>query len=113
LNVKFCEKVYEYPKIQILIKFDEKFDLEITESFGVDCFTGFAHKFKVPHITMTSSVPMTWSDDDFGSPCHPAYVPIFFLPHTSRIKFKQRLLNTMINIWLKLGRYRFDKIPMQ
>jgi glucuronosyltransferase len=112
-NVKFCEKVYEHPKIQMLIKSDEKFDLVITESFGVDCFTGFSHKFKVPHIAMTSSVPMPWSDDDFGNPSHPAYVPIFFLSHTDRMNFKQRLLNTMISIGLKLGRYYFAEIPMQ
>lgn len=113
LNVKFCEKVYEHPKIQRLIKSDEKFDLVITESFGVDCLTVLAHKFQAPHISMTSSAPMPWSDDDFGNPDHPAYIPIFFLPHTDRMNFQQRLLNTLIWIGLKLGRYYFAEIPMQ
>jgi glucuronosyltransferase len=113
LNVKFCEKVLDHPKVQRLIKSDEKFDLVITESFGVDCFTGFVHKLKVPHITMTSSVPMPWSDDDFGNPSNPAYIPIFFLPHTDRMNFQQRLLNTIVAIGLKLGKYYFAEIPMQ
>lgn len=113
LNVKFCEKAYENPKIQKLITSDEKFDLIITESFGVDCFTGLAHKFKVPHITMTTSVPMPWSDDDFGNPSHPAYVPIFFLAHTDRMNFQQRLVNTLVGMGLRLGRYYFAEIPMQ
>jgi glucuronosyltransferase len=113
LNVKFCEKVYEHPQVQRLIRSDEKFDLVITESFGVDCFTAFAHKFQVPHISMTSSMTMPWSDDDFGNPSHPAYVPIFFLPHTDRMNFQQRLLNTLVWLGMKLGRYYFAEIPMQ
>lgn len=113
LNVKFCEKVYEHPEVQRLIKSDEKFDLVITESFGVDCLTAFAHKFQAPHISMTSSVPMPWSDDAFGNPSHPAYIPIFFLPHTDRMNFQQRLLNTLMRIGMIFSRYYFAEIPME
>jgi hypothetical protein len=83
LNVKFCEQVYEHPKIPMLIKSDEKFDLVITESFSVDWFNGFAHKLKVPHLTMTSSVPMPWADDYFGSHSNlPTCQFSFFLTQT-------------------------------
>jgi glucuronosyltransferase len=97
----------------MLIKSQEKFDLVITESFGVDCFTGFSHKLKVPHITMASSVPMPWADDDFGNAEKQAYVPIFFLPHTDKIIFQQTLFNTVFSTGLKLRTYYFAEIPMQ
>lgn len=113
LNVKFCEKVYEHPEVQRLITSDEKFDLVITESFGADCFTAFAHKFRAPHITMTSATAMPWHDDEFGNPNHPAYVPIFFLPHTDRMNLQQRILNTLVWAGLKLGRHYFAEMPMQ
>lgn len=113
LNIRFCEKVYEHPNVQKLIRSNEKFDLVITESFGVECFTAFVHKFQAPHIAMTSAVTMPWSDDDFGNPSHPAYIPIFFLPHTDRMNFQQRLVNTLVWVGLKLGRYYFAEIPMQ
>jgi glucuronosyltransferase len=113
LQVKFCEKVYEHPEVQRLIKSDEKFDLVITESFGVDCLTILAHKFQAPHISMTSSVSMPSSDNDFANPNHPAYIPIFFLPYTDRMNFQQRLLNTLLSIGLKLCRYYFVEIPVQ
>ena len=38
------------------IKSDEKFDLLVTELWGSDCFISLAHRFKVPHISMISTL---------------------------------------------------------
>ncbi|KAJ4434825.1 hypothetical protein ANN_23396 [Periplaneta americana] len=113
LNIKFCEKSFEHPKVQELIKSKQKFDLVITEYFGANCFTGFAHLFNASHINVASSMTFPWIDEKFGNPSHPAYIPIFFLPHTDKMNLQQRVYNTIMNLILKFGSYYFSELPME
>ncbi|PSN46987.1 hypothetical protein C0J52_17341 [Blattella germanica] len=112
-NLEFCEAVFEHPNIKRLIKSEEKFDLVITELFGVDCFTGFAHKFQAPLISMTSSTLLPWANDRMGNPDNPSYIPNYFLSFTDRMTFPERMLNTIFSIGLKWGSYYFSELPTE
>ena len=113
LNVKFCAKVLEHPEVKKIMDSNEKFDLVITESFGVDCLTAFAHKFNVPQVLVTSSVMMPWADDVFCNPSNPAYIPTFFLPYTDKMNFQERFINVAMNLIMKFGSYYYSEIPTQ
>ena len=112
-NVEFCEAVFEHPNIKKLLKSGEKFDLVVTELFGCDCFVGFAHKFKAPLISMTSSALLPWSNDRMGNPDNPAYIPNNYLPYTDKMPFHQRLLNTLLWFGSNWGFYYFSELPTQ
>ncbi|KAJ9577493.1 hypothetical protein L9F63_005936, partial [Diploptera punctata] len=112
-NVEFCEAVFQNPKIEKLLKSDEKFDLIITELFGTDCFVGFAHKFKAPLISMTSSAMLPWGNDRMGNVDNPSYIPNNYLPYNDKMSFHQRLLNSLLLIGSKWGFYYFSEIPTQ
>lgn len=111
-NRDMCKSVLQHPKVQSLINGDTKFDLIITEIFGTDCFIGLSHRFKVPFISMISSVILPWGNDRVGNPDHPAYIPNYFLPYPQHMTLGQRIINTVMVEALKLGHYYFAELPM-
>jgi glucuronosyltransferase len=97
-----CEKTFEHPDVQELIKSDEKFDLLITEMFNTDCFLAFAHKFKIPVIGFSSCVFMPWTPGRVGNPDNPAYIPTQFVLYSDKMNFSERFLNTFWYLFHKL-----------
>jgi glucuronosyltransferase len=89
-----CDKTFQHPSVQELIKSDEKFDLLITEMFNTDCFLAFAHKFKIPVIGFSSCVFMPWTPGRFGNPDNPAYIPTHFVLYSDKMSFMERFRNT-------------------
>lgn len=75
----------------------------ITEIFSTDCFVGFAHKFQIPLIGMTSSVTLPWGNSRVGNPDHPAYIPSYYLPFTDKMTFAQRFFNTVLTLGVKFA----------
>ena len=65
MAVEMCEKILSFTRIQRLISSEEKFDLIIVEQFNTDCVLGFVHKFKLPFITIATSVMMPWVKGTF------------------------------------------------
>ncbi|PSN46989.1 hypothetical protein C0J52_17343 [Blattella germanica] len=112
LTRDMCETMLKQPQIQELISGDHKFDLIITEIFGPDCFIGLAHTYKVPFISMISSVAIPWANSRIGNPDNPSFIPNYFLPYTDRMNFFQRVTNLIFNEGLKLGDYYFGELPM-
>jgi hypothetical protein len=45
-----CDRVLGDEPVQKLIHSDEHFDIIIMQGFSIDCFLGFAHKFKAPVV---------------------------------------------------------------
>jgi glucuronosyltransferase len=111
-SVETCKMVLEHRNVETLLKSEEKFDLIINEIFGSDCFLGFVHKFKAPHISLMSSVPFPWSNDRTANPDHPAYVPNYFAQYTDRLTFWERLQNTVQTEMIKWVYYYFSELPM-
>nr|CAD7260181.1 unnamed protein product [Timema shepardi] len=99
---KNCEAVFQYPPIQMLLKSDEKFDLLISELFNTDCYLGFVHKFKVPHISLSSHVLMPWANGRVGNPDNPGYIPHLFSLEPHKMNLLQRIMNTVSLLYHKL-----------
>lgn len=110
-NVMTCETVMKHENIQILLKMEEQFDLIINEIFGCDCFLGFVHKFKAPHIGVMTSVAYPWSNDRIANPDHPAYIPNYFSSFTDRMNFWGRLRNSVLTVFVKLLYYYYAELP--
>lgn len=90
-----CEAALNVPEVRNLIRSNAEFDLIITESFNSDCFFGFAHKFKVPVIVLSTSEIMPWVNPRIGNPDNPSYIP-FILSHSSpQMSFLERLRNSL------------------
>lgn len=97
-----CEKMLSFHTVQELLKSDEKFDLVITETFITDCFLPFVHKFKAPHVAISSCILFPWSNDRMGSPDNPSYIPTIGTWFSNQMSFSERLINVIANVALKV-----------
>lgn len=108
-----CENLLQNSAIQRLIHFtDQQFDLIIMETFFLDCFLGFAHKFKVPVVQICSFGGTEFMGDFVGNPNPYAYVPDNFQSFSDKMNFKERLINTLGGLFQQVGR-RLYFIPSQ
>lgn len=97
-----CEAGLSSKPVQDLIKSQEKFDLIIAEYFNTDCFIGFAHKYKVPIISLSSCTIMPWMNERFGNPDHPAYIPNNLMDYSDRLTFFERVENTLVGLFQRM-----------
>ncbi|XP_065219042.1 UDP-glycosyltransferase UGT5-like isoform X43 [Planococcus citri] len=81
-----------------LLNSTEKYDVFFTESFMNDVMLMYAWKFKIPAITVTPNVMLTWLSNRMGNPDNPAYVPNLLSEHSKEMKFFERTHNTMLYI---------------
>jgi glucuronosyltransferase len=95
IGVTGCEKTLSHPPVLKLINSEQKFDLVITELFNTDCYVGFAYKFQVPFISISTTPLMPFGCERFGNPGNPAYIANLFLGHSDRMSFTERLVNTV------------------
>ncbi|XP_065219028.1 UDP-glycosyltransferase UGT5-like isoform X31 [Planococcus citri] len=72
---------------------NQKFDVMVTETFVSRLFYALPYKFKVPMITLSSSVMMPWASYDIANPITPSYIPCHFSPHGDKMNFFQKLEN--------------------
>lgn len=91
-----CESILLHnPTIKEFIRSNEQFDLLITENFNTDCFLGFAHRFKMPYLSMSSHQIMPWANENMGNVDNPSYIPIIFNGYEYPIDFLKRMINTV------------------
>jgi len=108
-----CDKVMEQKVVQDLIHSDDQhFDLIITEAFNIDCFLGFAHKFKAPIVQVVSFGGASWMGDWVGNPNPYSYVPDPLQKLSDRMSLWERILNTFGITFQKFSRM-FCHIPRQ
>ncbi|XP_065219027.1 UDP-glycosyltransferase UGT5-like isoform X30 [Planococcus citri] len=72
---------------------NRKFDLMVTEAFNSRLFYALSYKFKVPMITLSSSVMMPWASYDIANPITPSYIPCIFSYQADKMNFFQKLEN--------------------
>ncbi|XP_066998498.2 UDP-glycosyltransferase UGT5 [Anabrus simplex] len=104
-NLDACERVMNTTVMKNILKSEEKYDLFISEIFASDCVVGFAHKFKIPLISVISSIALPWANDRVGNPDSPAYISNYFLPFTDKMSLAERVVNTVYNLAVKWGNY--------
>jgi glucuronosyltransferase len=113
LGVTGCENTLSHPPVLKLINSAEKFDLVITELFNTDCYVGFAHKFQVPFISITTTPILSWGYERFANPDNPSYNGNLLLSHSDRMSFVERVVNTL---YVKISHWAYHymcDIPSQ
>ncbi|CAH1402297.1 unnamed protein product [Nezara viridula] len=99
LQMDVIENCLKENCLRELMEGNYEFDLMISESlYFYEVFIAFGHVFNVPVISIDSHPPSAWSSYLTGN-VHPySYVPNFRIPMTDRMTFKERLMNTLINL---------------
>ncbi|XP_022189984.2 UDP-glycosyltransferase UGT5 isoform X1 [Nilaparvata lugens] len=98
-----CHIAYNSSKVQNLIKSQQKYDLLITEIFASDCYIPFAHKLRVPLVSISTFYPTPWLNPRISNPDNPSYITHYALPYTDKMTFTQRLLNTLAVVYGRVG----------
>jgi glucuronosyltransferase len=108
-----CDRMLSFHTVQELLNSQVNFDLIITETFVTDCFLPFVHKFKAPHIAMSSCVMMPWSNDRMGNPDNPSYIPSHGTWFSDKMNFSERFFNVIANIVSKFIFHAIEGILTQ
>nr|XP_014289141.2 UDP-glucuronosyltransferase-like [Halyomorpha halys] len=110
--VNLIETCLKQNCLRELIEGNYEFDLMISETlYMFETFIAFGHIFNVPVISIDAHPPAPWSSYLTGN-VHPySYVPNYRMTMTDRMSFKERLMNTLLNVQEILVNYYF--IPEQ
>lgn len=109
IGLESCKPILTSPQVESFLAKEQRFDLFLSEAFTTDCFLGFAHRFKVPTVALSSAVLFSTVNDRFGNPANPAHVPNPFLGYGSRMTFTERLFNTLADLYMSWARsYYYD-----
>lgn len=105
-----CPNVLENEGLHQLLKSDEKYDVILIEMFNSHCLAGFIKKFEAPFIGLSSHVLMPWTNDWFGNPDNPSYIPNLFMDFSNKMSFRERVENTVMQVFTKLY-YKYSVTP--
>lgn len=104
LSKENCD-LLRHPKIVELAQSNQEFDLIILETWVLDCFYGFVHKFKAPFIGLTTCINLSWTSWRLGNPLTPSYIPAPTMPYSDDMSFLERIDNLITILYEK---YTFD-----
>lgn len=94
-----CEAGLKSKALQNFLKKEEKYDLILIEMFNTHCFGGLIKKFGAPFIGVKSHALMPWSNQWFGNPSNPSYIPVIFSDFSDQMSFLQRVENTVMLVF--------------
>lgn len=89
-----------HPEVQKLLKSKKKFDVMLYEMFINDALLGFAHHFNVPVIGMSTVGLSMFVAYYTGSSIPNSFVPNLMLGLPEEMNFKERLINTVGNLYV-------------
>ena len=111
LGFRLCDILIQHKELQDIINSKrEKFDVIISSAFFNDCVFGISYMLDIPVIKMCALDGTKWMDEWVGNPSPYAYLTQVFSDYGDRMNFWQRTLNTLSEIYVKLGRI-FYVIP--
>jgi len=111
LGIRLCDILIQHKDLQDIIKSKrEEFDVIITSAFFNECVFGISYMLDIPVIKMCAFDGTRWMDEWVGNPSPYAYLPQLFFEYSNRMNFWQRTLNTLSEIYVKMGR-EFYVIP--
>ncbi|KAJ4431911.1 hypothetical protein ANN_20517 [Periplaneta americana] len=91
----------------------QQFDVIITEACMGECLYGFIHKFGSPPVIAISSLAtVPWMASALGAASNPSYMPYSLLEYSSRMNFKERLINFLVFTFASFS-YNFNVISVQ
>ena len=105
LGIRLCEILIQNKDLQDIINSKkEEYNVIITSAVFNDCVFGIRYMLDIPVIKMCSFDGMKSMDEWVGNPSPYAYLPQLFGDYGDRMNFWQRTINTLSEIYLKLGR---------
>ncbi|GBP73550.1 UDP-glucuronosyltransferase 2B30 [Eumeta japonica] len=108
MALEVCRRLVDWPPLVELFQETTDYDLILVENFNSDCLLGLAraHGVRAPVVALLSSSLMPWSFERLGVPFNPAYVPVVSTSFTGRLKFADRLENSLMHIYFNVW-YRY------
>ncbi|XP_051166045.1 UDP-glucosyltransferase 2-like isoform X2 [Leptopilina boulardi] len=97
-------------EMQMLIKNlsnHHSYDLIITEAFGSNCYMGLNYVFKIPIITVSTSLEYSWISPGVGNPDSTAFAPNVLMDSAEISTFWERLKNTLVTQFSRNQFYRY------
>lgn len=94
-QVENVKGVFDNTDVKILLSSDKLFDLVMVEYWNNDIALGFASRFRVPVIAMSSCNILPWHNGRFGNPDDTSYIPNIFLARRGNLDLWGRVLNTV------------------
>ena len=111
LGIKLCELITQDKEFEKIINSGkQQFDVIIAGATFHDCVFGFSYMLDIPVIKMCPFVGIKWMYDWVGNTSPYAYLPHIFSGYGDRMNFWHRTLNTLSELYMKLGRI-FYTIP--
>lgn len=92
---KTYEAIFTVDSVMALLNSPYKFDLLVTEHFNTELFIGFAFKFNIPFILLTSCNLLPWNQHAIGQPYSLATVPSTITSLPIKMNFYSRVMNTI------------------
>ncbi|XP_069697456.1 UDP-glycosyltransferase UGT5-like [Periplaneta americana] len=90
--------------VKLINSEDHHFDLVIMEAFFNEAFLGYAHKFNASIVQLCLSGGTHWMGDWVGNPNVYSFVPDIFLGYGDKMTFWERLVNTVVGTYWRMGR---------
>lgn len=110
---EFVDSILQQDELQKLARGNTStFDLVIVEAFFSEPFLGFSEVFEAPVVYVCPFGGFHELASSVGVPWPPSYVPDIFLPFTGSMNFLERLQNTALWLFQKLGN-RLVYLPRQ
>ncbi|XP_050518303.1 UDP-glycosyltransferase UGT5 isoform X2 [Diabrotica virgifera virgifera] len=96
----------EYGPVQDLLKSNETFNLVLLQqTHNWNLVYGFAAKFRVPVIGISSLGLFLHSHDALGNPTHPIVSPDMMLNFSGKLSFFDKVQSFLYNIWYRMFYY--------
>ncbi|CAI6347227.1 unnamed protein product [Macrosiphum euphorbiae] len=90
---KMYEAIFTVDSVKTLLNSPSKFDLLITEHFNNELFLGFALKFNIPFILLSSCNLLPWNKHVIGQPYSLANIPATLTGLDTTMNFNDRAIN--------------------
>ncbi|XP_025206181.1 UDP-glucuronosyltransferase 2A1-like [Melanaphis sacchari] len=92
---KVYEAMFTVDSVMKLLNSPSKFDLLVTEHFNNELFIGFAFKFNIPFILLSSCNLLPWNKHAIGQPYSLASIPSTLTSLPIKMNFYNRVMNTI------------------
>uniref|UniRef100_A0AAG5DHL4 UDP-glucuronosyltransferase n=1 Tax=Anopheles atroparvus TaxID=41427 RepID=A0AAG5DHL4_ANOAO len=113
LGLETAEHAFESANVQKFLRTEGlTFDLLIAEQFVQESFLMFAHKYRVPIVTINTLGHADYIDRAFGLITPWSFVPHFMLEYDDKMSLLERGYNVMLSVWDAYTR-KFYYLPEQ
>jgi len=92
---KIYEAIFTVDGVKKLLNSTSKFDLLVTEHFNNELFLGFASKFNIPFILLSSCNLLPWNQHAVGQSYSLANIPSTLTGLGTKMNFYSRVINTI------------------